>query len=105
MSKKIKIKVVRRSLKFEYEFEDETVVEVAYLAPTTKQINGSLSIKVNDGKGALESFEYTKKILLECLIADDGIAEKIIDEQSSNANIYEFRATLDEELGKLKKNV
>lgn len=92
----------RKSLKFEYEFEDGTVEKVEYLSPTTKQIDKSVSL--DDSDSVLDRLDYTKDVLKECLKADAKVVDAIIEEQTNESNIYEFKVQLDEELGKLKKN-
>jgi len=97
-----KFKVNRKSVKFEYEFNDGTSEKVEYLEPTTNQIDEAISI----GEDVAERLAFTKNILRDCLKAgDESIVEKIIKEQTEYANIYDFKNTLDEELGKLKKSV
>jgi len=91
-----KFKATRRKAKFEYEFKNGTTHEVEYLEPTTQQIDKSVDID-EDVKARLQ---YTKDVLQECLKADAGVVENIIEEQTENANIYEFKAQLDTELGK-----
>jgi len=95
-----KFKINRKSFKFEYEFADGTVEIVEYLEPTTKQIDKGVSMDDDVEK----RLSFTKDVLKECLKADTHVVPKIIEEQSNNANIYEFKVTLDKELGKLKKS-
>jgi len=95
-----KFKINRKSFKFEYEFADGTVETVEYLEPTTKQIDKGISMDDDVEK----RLSYTKDVLKECLKADADVVSKIIEEQTNDANIYEFKGSLDEELGKLKKN-
>jgi len=57
-------------------------------------------------QNSTEQMEFAKETLVECLKSEtEGAVEKLIAEQTRNGNIYEFRAALDEELGKLKKSV
>ena len=95
-----KFKKNRKSFKFEYEFEDGAVEKVEYLEPTTKQIDKGVALDDD----VVERLNFTKELLQECLKADAEVVSKIIDEQMNDANIYDFKAQLDEELGKLKKN-
>ena len=95
-----KFKKNRKGFKFEYEFEDGTVEKVEYLEPTTRQIDKGIALDDN----IMERLTFTKDVLKECLKADEEVVEKIINEQVNDANIYEFKAQLDEELGKLKKS-
>jgi len=95
-----KFKANRKGFKFEYEFEDGKVEVVEYLEATTKQIDKGL--KLDDD--VTTRLSYTKEVLQACLKADKKVIEKIIEEQTNDANIYEFKAQLDEELGKLKES-
>ncbi len=95
-----KFKANRKSFKFEYEFQDGTVEKVEYLEPTTKQIDKGISLDDDVTK----RLTFTKDVLKQCLRADDDVKSKIIEEQINDANIYEFKQQLDEELGKLKKS-
>jgi len=95
-----KFKASRKGFKFEYEFADGSVETVEYLEPTTVQIDKGVALDDD----VAERLTFTKKVLKECLKADDSVVTKIIDEQVNDANIYEFKAQLDEELGKLKKS-
>ena len=94
-----KFKAKRLSFNFEYEFLDGTVETVEYLEPNTKQIDKSLSLEDD----VQERLSFTKEVLKECLKADDEIVSKIIKEQTSASNIYDFKSQLDSELGKLKE--
>ena len=93
-----KFKASRAKVKFEYEFEDGEVVVVKYLEPTTNQIDKSVDIE--DTK---ERLSYTKEVLKECLVCDEDVKEKLLQEQMQDSNIYEFKALLDEELANAKK--
>ena len=95
-----KFKANRKSFKFEYEFTDGTVEKVEYLEPTTKQIDKGITLDDD----VTERLTFTKDVLKECLKADEDIKSRIIEEQINDSNIYEFKVSLDEELGKLKKN-
>jgi len=95
-----KFKASRKGFKFEYEFADGTVEKVEYLEATTKQIDKGLELDDD----VTTRLSYTKEVLQACLKADDAVVTKIIEEQTNDANIYEFKAQLDEELGKLKKS-
>jgi len=96
-----KIKLQRKSAKFEIEFPDGAKYEYEYFEPTTKQIDKSLTI--DDAK---ERLEYSKETLKDSLKSKaDGAVEKLIEYQIENGNIYEFKNQLDEELGKLHKKV
>ena len=95
-----KFKASRKGFKFEYEFADGTVEKVEYLEPTTKQIDDGVALDDD----VSERLTFTKEVLRACLKADDDVVSRIIDEQINNANIYEFKTQLDEELGKLKKS-
>lgn len=95
-----KFKKERKGFKFEYEFEDGTVEKVEYLEPTTKQIDKGILLDDD----ITERLNFTKDVLKECLNADAEVVARIIDEQTNDANIYDFKAQLDEELGKLKKS-
>jgi len=94
-----KIKLQRKSAKFEIEFPDGAKYEYEYFEPTTKQIDKGLDI--DDTKGRLS---YAKETLKESLKSKtDGAVDKLIEYQLDNGNIYEFKSELDEELGKLHK--
>ncbi len=96
-----KFKIDRKKIKFEYEFLDGTSVKFEYLEPTTEMIDKAVEIDTPSGR-----MEFSKESLYELLQSDvDGAVEKLIEEQMRNGNIYEFKAKLDEELGKLKKSV
>jgi len=94
-----KIKLRRKSAKFEIEFPDGAKYEYEYFEPTTKQIDKSLSIE--DAKGRLD---HAKETLSESLTSKtDGAVDKLIEYLIESGNIYEFKNELDEELGKLHK--
>ena len=95
-----KFKANRKSVKFEYEFLDGTVEKVEYLEPTTNQIDRAMAF--DDDNDVSERLDFTKEVLRECLKADDAVVSKIIEEQTNDSNLYEFKNSLDEELGKLK---
>jgi len=93
-------KAVRKHIEFTYEFMDGTSAKVKYLEPTTQQIDESIDIE-----DAKERLSFLKNTLTQCLRSDtDGAVDKIVAEQTTDGNIYEFKSVLDEELGKLKKN-
>ena len=92
-----KFKLNRKSVVFEYEFENGETVELKYMEPTTEQIDGSFKDNVE------EKLSYTKEVLRECLSGDEKDIKRVIKEQIKYGNIYEFKSQLDEELGKLKK--
>lgn len=94
---KFKTKKHRGSIEFDYEFEDGTVVPFTYLSTTTNQMEKSFDIKADDVKG---QFDFSINILRENIIGDrvDDLIEDI-----KQGNIFDFKATLDEELGKQKK--
>lgn len=96
----MRLKVNRKKITFEYEFKNGEVVKIEYLEPTTQMIDSSTEIEPGDTKAQLS---HVKEILKDCLKGDEGKIEALIDEQTSEANIYEFKAVLDEELGKLRK--
>lgn len=95
---KLALKAKRRKLEFGYEFEDGTAATFEYLAPTTAQID-----RLVTPQSQAEALKAGKDVLIECLVGDSDDVQKLIHEQMESANIYEFRETLDIELGKLKK--
>lgn len=95
---KLQLKAKRRRFEFGYEFEDGTVATFEYLAPTTSQIDRLIT-----PQSQTEALKAGRDVLVECLVGDADEVEKLIQEQTESTNIYEFRETLDIELGKLKK--
>ncbi|MBD3830963.1 MAG: hypothetical protein IE890_10840 [Arcobacter sp.] len=93
----LKLKKHRASIEFEYEFEDGTSGKFTYFATTTNQIERAFKIKDDDTKGQLD----LAISLLEENIKGDNV-EKLMDEVREG-NIFDFKETLDVELGKLKK--
>lgn len=91
-------KKTRLSIKFEYEFEDETKEELIYFAPTTKMIDKSMEIDGMDYKTQLKD---AKTILKACI--EGNRAEDFINELESSGNIYQAKKDLDAELGKLRQ--
>lgn len=95
-----KFRAIRKKITFEYEFKTGETVKLEYFEPTTQQIDSSLSI----GDNVEDRLRHTKDVLKASLRADnDEFVDKLIEEQTEHANIYEFKNELDEELGKLKK--
>ena len=92
----MKLSAKRFFIEFDYEFLDGEVKKFRYYEPTTQQIEASLDLKETK-----EQINYIKKLLKE-QIKGDGV-EKLINEQIKEANIFDFKQKLDEELGKKKK--
>lgn len=93
----IKLKKHRPQINFEYEFEDGNIENFEYLSTTSNQIEKAFEIKDNDIKAQLN---FTFNLLKENIKGKN--VEKLLEEQKE-ANIFEFKETLDSELGKLKK--
>lgn len=92
-----KFKKHRASVDFEYEFEDGKVETFTYLSTTTNQIEKTFNIKEDDVKGQLE---YSISLLKENILGDrvdDLIAEL------KEGNIFDFKAELEDAVGKKKK--
>ena len=94
-----KIKLQRKSAKFEIEFPDGAKYKYEYFEPTTRQIDKDIGIE-----GTKERLTHSKEVLQESLKSKtDGAVDKLIEYQIENGNIYEFKRELDAELGKLHK--
>ncbi len=94
--KMLKMSQNRASIEFEYEFKDGTVEVLTYKAPTTKHVREALSIDDTDVKAQLD---FTCKILSEC-ISGNRVAEML--EEQEESNIFDFKTSLDDALGKQK---
>ena len=88
----------RNSVEFEYEYENGDVVKLKYLESTTKMIDEAV-----EKSAVKEQLDYTKDVLQECLVGDSAHIERMIEELYEGGNLYDFKVSLDEELGKLKK--
>jgi len=94
-----KLKLNRKKIVFEYEFADGTTEKLSYFEPTTDQIDRFVAEEEMTSR-----LMIAKETLQECLASEkEGVTSKVIDEQMHHGNIYDFKAALDEELGKLKK--
>ncbi|WP_201353820.1 hypothetical protein [Hydrogenimonas urashimensis] len=95
----MKLQAKRLFIEFEYEYLDGSSASFRYMEPTTELIDGGIDIRDADVK---EKMEYAKKALRSCLSGNENDIEKMIAELTTHANIYKFKVTLDEALGKLK---
>lgn len=95
----MKFKATRPSIKFDYEFQDGSTATLEYLSPTTRMIDGAVAM---DEDTTINKLDYTKDILQECLKGSSDVIEALVKEQIEDGNIYEFKAALDEALGKQK---
>lgn len=93
----LKLKKHRANIEFEYEFEDGTTGNFTYFATTTNQIEKAFKIKDDDTKGQLD---LSLSLLKENIKGEN--VEKLIEELKET-NIFDFKETLDTELGKQKK--
>ncbi len=92
-----KFSLNRKRFEFEYEFRDKTTAQFGYSEPTTEMIDAAI-----DPQNAADGTQQAKQVLKECLDSpSEGMVEKLIEEQTKYANIYRFKISLDEELGKL----
>lgn len=94
---KLKLKQNRRFFEFDYEFKDGEVEIFKYSQPTTSQMREALKIGNNDIEAQLD---YTISVLKECL---DGNRKDDLIKEQEDSNIFDFKETLDFELGKLNK--
>jgi len=92
----LKVKQSRASIEFEYEFKDGTKEIFTYRAPTTLQVREALEI---DGDNLKELLDFTCKAVKECLVGKR--VDELLKEQEE-ANIFTFKALLDDSLGKQK---
>lgn len=93
----IKLKKHRVFVEFEYEFEDGSIEKFEYFSTTSNQLEKAFEINDNDLKAQLN---FTFNLLKENIKGEN--VEKLLEEQKET-NIFEFKETLDSELGKLKK--
>lgn len=93
----LKMNKNRKKIEFEYEFEDGLKENFVYKQPNTAQIREALSIKDGDIKAQID---FTIKILKENIEGNN--INKLIQEQE-HSNIFDFKETLDDELGKQNK--
>jgi len=89
-----------KSFKFEFEFGDGSVAEFEFRDLNTKQIKEFSAIAdMSDD----ERYELHLKLLNENIKGDKELKSKMIEELEESGNIYDFIASLQDELGKLKK--
>jgi len=98
MAKKFSAKL--KSFKFEYEFLDGDTAEFEFRDLNTKQIKEFSGIANMDED---ERYELHKKLLNENIKGDETLIFKMVEELEETGNIYDFIASLQDELGKLKK--
>ena len=94
----MKLKAKRASVKFDYEFIDGSEEKFEYLEPTTEQIDGAFE----HDDSVIDRLRYAKIGLHDCLRGEK--VDELMAELETNGNVYEFKAQLDEVLGKRKKN-
>ncbi len=101
----MKLKANRKKIQFEYEFIDGATAQFEYLEPTTKMIDKASNIDIGDIKRQQEVIRESLNESIKVVKDDDEIdyKEKLFEELEEHSNIYEFKASLDESLGKLRK--
>ncbi|WP_416768524.1 hypothetical protein ACM66T_10235 [Sulfurimonas sp. ST-25] len=96
----LKLKLDRKKIDFEYEFADGTKETFSYLDPTTAQLECIVG-----AEGVKQGMQAIKTVMHGCLKSGgEGAVDKLVEEQTSSGNIYDFKSMLDVELGKLKKS-
>ena len=96
----MRLKLNRIKIVAEYELQNGEIIKIEYFEPTTQMIDTATEIEIGDTKAQLQ---HVKETLRECLRGDAEKIDAIIDEQTREGNLYEFKAALDVELGKLRK--
>jgi len=96
----MKFKIDRKKIAFDYEFLDGTTSKFEYFEPTTAMIDASTEIDKSDSKAQLK---HVKDTLEGCLHGNNEDIEKLFLEQNEEGNLYDFKAALDAEVGKLKR--